>query len=148
MKVESLGAITVNVKNLDEAIKRFSDVLGLKFVKIEGPGPQKTVLDESYRALEETKTRIAFDEAGYFELMESTPPVQKEGLRSIHFKVKDIEAAKKELAQKGMHLVTDVIDPPKGFKEAVFDTDDLYGVRLCLVEYKGKSVVKCLNKKV
>ena len=41
MQIESLGATGIDVKNLDEAIKRFSDILGIKFVKPVGKAPNK-----------------------------------------------------------------------------------------------------------
>jgi catechol 2,3-dioxygenase-like lactoylglutathione lyase family enzyme len=145
MNIENMGAVTVDVKNLDEAIKRFSDVLGIKFVKLGGSGKLKSVTQEADHAFEENETNIAIDETGYLELMESKPPVAAEGLRSIHFKVSDIEQATEELKGKGMHLVASVTDPC-GFKEAIFAAEDLHGVRLCLTEYSGSSVVNVLRK--
>ena len=146
MKVERMETLGVNVKNLDEAIRFFSDLLGITFVKrVEGASKREVVITEhADRAFEEIKLKNALDRTGFLELIESDPPVQKEGIRSIHFKVPDIEEAKAEMKRKGIRLIKDVeFKDVKlgGLKEAIFHPDDVYGIRLCLVEYEAPTLV-------
>jgi catechol 2,3-dioxygenase-like lactoylglutathione lyase family enzyme len=138
MEVERLGTIGINVKDLDKAIARFSDLFGLDFIKPAGPPPQKP------GGSEKPKMRIALDRTGYFVLAQSDPPTDTEGLRSLHLKVKDLEQAKKEMQQKGVRLLSEVEEP--GFKEAIFAAEDLHGVRLALVEYTAPNQVDIILK--
>jgi catechol 2,3-dioxygenase-like lactoylglutathione lyase family enzyme len=144
MKVVDIGAVTINVKNLDEAIDRFSDVLGLTFVKLPGPGSSMKRAGASQES-ERPKIKMAIDRTGYLELVESVPPVEKEGISNIHFRVSDIEQATEELTGKGLRL-TATVDDPVGFKEAVFAPDNMHGVPLLLVEYSGSVLVDVLEK--
>ena len=142
MKVEKLEHVAVDVKNLDEAAELLSDVLGIQFVNIEGIKVEKTITEHANRNFEESKLRIAMDRTGFLELMESTPPLEKEGLRNIHLKVPNIEQAKVEMQQKGIRLMVDI--KIGGLKEAIFNPDDLHGIRLCLVEYEAPTMVDAM----
>jgi methylmalonyl-CoA epimerase len=95
--------VGVAVKNLDEAIALYRDVLGFRL--------------EGVHILTERKVRVAFFSTGgetRIELLEplgSDSPVAKflenrgEGIQHIAVKVKDIEAVLAELKQKGVTLV-------------------------------------------
>jgi len=95
--------VGVAVKNLDEAIALYRDVLGFKL--------------EGVHILTERKVKVAFFSTGgetRIELLEpigSDSPVAKflenrgEGIQHIAVKVKDIEAVLAELKQKGVTLV-------------------------------------------
>ncbi len=144
MKVINIGAVTINVKDLDEAIKRFSDVLGLTFVKLPGPGSSMKRIGTDQQS-ERSKMKVAIDRTGYLELVESVPPVEKEGISNIHFRVSDIEQATEELTRKGLRLIA-TVDDPVGFKEAVFAPDNMHGVPLLLVEYSGPVLADVLEK--
>lgn len=98
-KVDHIG---IAVKNLDETLKFYEDVLGIKCVSTE-------VVDEQ-------KVRVAFLPIGdtEVELLESTEedgPVAKfiekkgEGVQHIAYKVDDIEKAIEELKAKGIKLI-------------------------------------------
>jgi len=95
--------VGVAVKNMDEAIALYRDVLGFKL--------------EGVHVLTERKVKVAFFSTGgetRIELLEpigSDSPVAKflenrgEGIQHIAVKVKDIEAVLAELKQKGVTLV-------------------------------------------
>ncbi|MDX9917866.1 MAG: methylmalonyl-CoA epimerase [Gudongella sp.] len=99
IKVDHIG---IAVKNLDETLKFYEDVLGIKCTS------QETV--------EEQKVRVAFLPVGdsEVELLESTTedgPVARfiekkgEGIQHIAFKVENIEKAIEELKEKGIRLI-------------------------------------------
>jgi methylmalonyl-CoA epimerase len=95
--------VGVAVKNLDEAIALYRDVLGFRL--------------EGVHVLAERKVRVAFFSAGgetHIELLEpigSDSPVAKflesrgEGIQHIAVRVDDIEKALAELKSKGVMLV-------------------------------------------
>jgi predicted enzyme related to lactoylglutathione lyase len=142
MNVEKIEVLTVNVKNLDEAIKKFSDILGTTFHNFGEPKMQKTTTPASNLALEQTKVKFAMDRRGFMELIESAPPVQEEGMRSIHYKVPNLEEAKEEMRLKGCRLIADIRSG--NVKEAIFSPEDCCGVRLCFVEYDEPTLVDAL----
>jgi len=98
-----LDHVGVAVKNLDEAISVYRDVLGFKL--------------EGVHVLTERKVRVAFFSTGgesRIELLEplgSDSPVAKfletrgEGIQHVAVRVKDIEAVLEELKSKGVALV-------------------------------------------
>jgi len=95
--------VGVAVKNLDEAIGVYRDVLGFRL--------------EGVHVLTERKVRVAFFSTGgetRIELLEplgSDSPVAKflesrgEGVQHVAVRVKDIEAVLAELKQKGVMLI-------------------------------------------
>lgn len=98
-KVDHIG---IAVKNMEEALKFYEDVLGIKCVAQE--------------VVEEQKVRTAFLPIGdtEVELLESTSedgPIAKfiekkgEGIQHIAYKVDDIEKALEELKEKGVRLI-------------------------------------------
>ncbi len=98
-KVDHIG---VAVSNLEEALKIYTDVLGLTLHGTE--------------VVEEQKVRVAFMPVGdtEIELLESTDPegpiakfIEKrgEGIQHIAFRVDDIEEALEQMRQKGVRLI-------------------------------------------
>jgi methylmalonyl-CoA/ethylmalonyl-CoA epimerase len=98
-KVDHIG---VAVSNLEEALKIYTDVLGLKLHGTE--------------VVEEQKVRVAFMPVGdtEIELLESTDPegpiakfIEKrgQGIQHIAFRVDDIEEALEQMRQKGVRLI-------------------------------------------
>jgi methylmalonyl-CoA/ethylmalonyl-CoA epimerase len=98
-KVDHIG---VAVSNLEEALKIYTDVLGLKLHGTE--------------VVEEQKVRVAFMPVGdtEIELLESTDPegpiakfIEKrgEGIQHIAFRVDDIEEALEQMRQQGVRLI-------------------------------------------
>ena len=125
--------VGVAVKNLDEAIALYRDVLGFKL--------------ESVHVLTERKVRVAFLSTGgetHIELLEpigSDSPVAKflqnrgEGIQHLAMRVKNIEVVLAELKRKGVTLVD---DKPRagaeGAKIAFIHPKSTKGVLLELVE--------------
>jgi methylmalonyl-CoA/ethylmalonyl-CoA epimerase len=100
--IKKIDHIAIAVKNLDEEIKRYRDVLGLEFHGAE--------------VVEEQKVRVAFFKVGdvHIELTEPTEadsPVGKFiakrgcGIHHIAFEVEDIEARIEDLAAKNVEMI-------------------------------------------
>ena len=98
-KVDHIG---IAVKNLEETLKFYEEVLGIKCVADE--------------VVEEQKVKTAFLPLGdtEIELLESTSedgPIAKfiekkgEGIQHIAYRVDDIEKALEELKEKGIRLI-------------------------------------------
>jgi len=98
-KIDHIG---IAVANLDETLKLYTDVLGLKLHGTE------TIADQ--------KVRVAFLPIGdtELELLESTEPdgpiakfieAKGQGLQHLAFQVDDIEAALEEMRLKGIRLI-------------------------------------------
>jgi len=135
MKIEKIDRVAVAVKNLDQAEKFFADLLGTTFQRSPTSDIVKTLTEHGQRVLKEKETKyvkVAISPTG-LELVETSPPCDQEGIRSFHFKVSNLEEAKTQMKNKGIHLLTEI--KHGGLKEAIFDPDDLHGIRLVLVEY-------------
>lgn len=102
MKALRVDHIGIAVKNLDETIKFYSDVLGLEVQGTE--------------VVEEQKVKVAFLPIGdtEVELLESTTddgPIARfiekngEGMQHIAFAVENIEEAIAEMKEKGMRMI-------------------------------------------
>ena len=102
MRILSVDHIGVAAKGIDESVKFYTDILGLKLA-----GTEEVV---------EQKVRTAFLPVGEseVEILESTAPdgpiakyIDKngEGIQHIALRVDDIEAALEELKSKGVRLI-------------------------------------------
>jgi methylmalonyl-CoA/ethylmalonyl-CoA epimerase len=102
MKPTHVEHIGIAVANLDEAIKYYEDVLGLKCYAIE--------------EVAEQKVKVAFFQVGdtKIELLETTDPegpigkfVEKKGpgVHHIAFAVENVENALKSVEEKGVALI-------------------------------------------
>ena len=100
--IKKLDHIGIAVSNLDEALKLYSDVMGLKLTGIE--------------VVEEQKVRVAFLTVGdtELELLESTSPdgpiakfieAKGQGVQHLAFKVDNVEKAIEEMKTKGMRMI-------------------------------------------
>ncbi|WP_035588892.1 methylmalonyl-CoA epimerase [Hippea jasoniae] len=100
-KIDHIG---VAVKDLDEAVRLYRDVFGLKLLEIE--------------EVESQKVKVAkFDIGGvHIELLQPTAddsPIKKfidkkgEGLHHIAYEVDDIEEQLSQLKQKGVKLINE-----------------------------------------
>jgi len=98
-KIEHIG---IAVKNLDDSIKFYEDMLGLKCYKIE--------------EVKDQKVKTAFFQVGQtkIELLESTDPegpigkfIQKkgEGMHHIAFAVNDVNSSLEELKDNNIKLI-------------------------------------------
>lgn len=102
MKPTHIEHIGIAVKDLDESISYYENVLGLKCYSIEEVKDQK--VKTAFFKIGETK----------IELLESTDPegpigkfIEKkgEGVHHIAFAVNDIESSLKEVEEKGVRLI-------------------------------------------
>jgi len=109
MELTHIEHIGIAVKDLDESIKYYEEILGLKCYAIE--------------EVKDQKVRTAFFKIGQtkIELLESTDPdgpigkyIEKkgEGIHHIAFHVNGIENALKEVSNKGVRLIDN--EPRKG----------------------------------
>ncbi len=128
-KVDHIG---IAVKNLDETLKFYEDVLGIKA--------------QGNEVIEEQKVRVAFLPIGdtEIELLESTEengPVSKfiekkgEGIQHIAYKVDDIDKAVEEMKSKGIRMID---EKPRygagGAKIAFLHPKSTFGVLIELCE--------------
>ncbi len=102
MSISHIEHIGIAVKNLDDAIKYYEQILGLKCYNIE--------------EVKDQKVKTAFFKVGQtkIELLESTDPegpigkfIEKkgEGIHHIAFAVKGIEEQLKQSESKGVQLI-------------------------------------------
>jgi len=102
MKPTHIEHIGIAVKNLDESIKYYEEILGLKCYNIE--------------EVKEQKVKTAFFKVGQtkIELLESTDPegpigkfIEKkgEGIHHMAFAVENIEEKLEEAEKKGVRLI-------------------------------------------
>ena len=102
MELTKIEHIWIAVKNLDESIKFYEDILGLKCYRIE--------------ELKDQKVKTAFFQVGQtkIELLESTDPegpigkfIQKkgEGMHHIAFAVNNINLSLEELKKNNIKLI-------------------------------------------
>jgi methylmalonyl-CoA/ethylmalonyl-CoA epimerase len=109
MELTHIEHIGIAVENLEESIKYYENVLGLKCYAVEEVADQKV--------------KTAFFKVGQtkIELLESTSPdgpigkyIEKkgQGVHHIAFNVKDLPAALKEADDKGVRLIDQ--EPRKG----------------------------------
>lgn len=132
MQALKLDHIGIAVKDIGAALKFYADTLGLTL--------------EGEEVITEQKVRTVFLPIGdtEVELLESTEPdgpvakfIEKkgEGIQHIAFKVKDIEAALKELEEKGIRLIDQKPRIGAGNKKIAFlHPKDTFGVLVELSE--------------
>lgn len=112
MKLTHIEHIGIAVKNLDESIKFYENVFGLKCYAVE--------------EIKDQKVKTAFFQIGEtkIELLESTEPdgqiskfIEKkgEGIHHIAFKTEDIDSSLKELKEKDVKLIDE--QPRKGAED-------------------------------
>lgn len=133
MKPTHIEHIGIAVKNLDEAIKYYQDVLGLECYNIEEVADQKV--------------KTAFFQVGQtkIELLESTDPegtiakfIEKrgEGVHHIAFAMEDVTTALNEAADKGVQLIDKA--PRKGAENLMIGFLHPKSTKGVLTEFCGK----------
>lgn len=133
MKPTHIEHIGIAVKNLDEAIKYYQDVLGLECYNIEEVADQKV--------------KTAFFQVGQtkIELLESTDPegtiakfIEKrgEGVHHMAFAMEDVATALNEAAEKGVQLIDKA--PRKGAENLMIGFLHPKSTRGVLTEFCGK----------
>ena len=132
MKILRVDHIGVAVKSIEEALKLYEGVLGLKLEEVE--------------TVEEQNVKVAFLPVGdtEIELLESTSPdgpiakyIERkgEGMQHVAFRVENIEEALKTLKAKGVRLIDET---PRmgagGAKIAFVHPKETFGVMIELCE--------------
>jgi methylmalonyl-CoA/ethylmalonyl-CoA epimerase len=132
MNITHIEHIGIAVKNLDESIKFYEGILGLKCYAVE------EVTDQ--------KVKTAFFQIGQtkIELLESTDPegpigkfIEKrgEGIHHIAYAAKELESSLEELKSKGIQLIDEKPRPgAEGLNIAFFNPKSTYGVLTELCE--------------
>ncbi|WP_169566237.1 VOC family protein [Microbacterium luticocti] len=131
------------VTDLDAAVEKYSRLFGLNFhVFTPGDDYALEVIEEGEDATPAIPAggRIAMDTDGCFELVEL--PDTPEGVRNIHFRVDDVEAAKAHCLAEGLRVVRDL--RAGAVREVIFERQDLNGVRVCIAAYEGPSFAEAL----
>ncbi|MFC1944473.1 VOC family protein [Chloroflexota bacterium] len=134
MKVDKIDHIHVYVKDLDQAILRFSDILGVEFTDIFSDADWG--IRSAYASLGIDVVQPTSNESGVAKTIEH----KGEGLAGISFRVSNIEDSIAELQSKGLRLM-DVVQVG-GLKEALFHPRDFFGVFIELCEYPGDDIHK------
>jgi len=129
MKIERLDRVAIGVKNLTEATRFFSDLLGTDFYNVGVVNLSRGV-----------SIRVAICPLGLELLEQVAPPVKVEELRSFHFKVSDLDEAKTEMEGKGFHPDSEV--QLGRLKQVAYN---VHGIRLLLVEYDAPDVVAAIR---
>ncbi len=133
MKPTHIEHIGIAVKNLEEAIQYYRDVLGLECYNIEEVADQKV--------------KTAFFQVGQtkIELLESTDPegtiakfIEKrgEGVHHIAFAMEDVATALNEAADKGVQLIDKA--PRKGAENLMIGFLHPKSTKGVLTEFCGK----------
>lgn len=132
-KVDHIG---IAVKNLDETVAYYTNVLGLKLVKIE--------------EVETQQVKVAFIDAGNVKLELLEPMSEKstifgfiekrgQGVHHVAFGVTSIEERMKELREKGVRLLSEGPLPGAGGAQVAFlHPKDSFGVLYELCDKSGK----------
>lgn len=145
MRMTRMELLGVAVTDFDAAVQRFTSVFGLEFYTFTPTIDY--ALDVTEQGVDTAPARaaterIAMDTSGCFEIAEiSDGP---EGMRNIHFRVDDMDAAKAHVTNQGLRVVADMMAGT--VREVIFDARDLHGLRLCLVAYDGPSFAAALRE--
>lgn len=133
MNISHIEHIGIAVKNLDEAIKFYEEIFGLKCYAVEEVADQKV--------------KTAFFQVGQtkVELMESTDPegpigkfIEKrgEGIHHIAFAMKGLQSSLDELRGKGIRLIDEKARKgAEGLNIAFIHPKDTQGVLIELCEH-------------
>ena len=150
MKIEKIDRVVIHVKNLTDAERFFSNLFGTTFDEYadkiaKGEIKRERILTEDAdSSFEERELKVAHSPIG-LELIETIPPMEKEGIRSIVLKVPNLDEGIAEMKKKGIRLLLEV--RLGGLREAIFNPDDLHGVRICLAQYEAPRVISAILQK-
>ena len=137
MKIEKIDHAHIMVKDLEKAMRFFSDILGSQFVGPIDKGDHLIAFDNLGLELFSPKT----DEMP--RVMKAVAPETKEGLYAIGFKVPNRDEAVSELESKGIRCLWKGDYPT--IKTAQINPADTYGVWIELLEYKNTPPIAMAN---
>jgi len=138
MKIERLDRAGSPVFDVDAAMGFFSDLLGIKFEELPADRLEITHHDPAVMGMKYGKHGISL----VMDLFESDPPAPREGVRTLMFKVSDLDAAIAEMRRSGVRLLTEVRIKDSTYREAIFSGDDTHGTRFALCEYQAPDVMR------
>lgn len=133
MKIERFDRVVIVVKDIEESMKFFSDVFGIKFDEVGGS--------------EIMGVKAVYSEVG-IELMSPTTDqgpiaqfLQKrgEGLYALAFKVPNLKEAVEEVEAKGVRSLGTL--DMGAMKEGMFHPKDAHGTLIILTEYQSRHPV-------
>ncbi|MFC2062838.1 VOC family protein [Chloroflexota bacterium] len=143
MKVEKIDLVALDVIDIGKAAKLLGEIFETEFDNLEellrekNAKSNQTVTGYANREFEKAPIKLYLSPIG-IELIETIPPLEREGIRTIAFKVENLEEAKEEMAKKGIRLLKEIT--AGSFKEAIYHPDDLFGMRLALFEYRTETI--------
>ena len=146
MKIQRMDHIHIVVKDLEKAVKLFTDLMGTQWFGPREPAPG---------------IKVAFDNIG-LELLESTAPGDEpiakrlkeygEGVAWIGVKVDNLDEAVAELRAKGIRVeyATPAMVPKSAWKKDLrlaktADPEKTYGVVFELLEYEDVQPITMAN---
>lgn len=141
-----MEVVGLTVRDIDAAIADFERLLGTTFLRFtftsDTPIEHLPCDGDDAAALSPVGTVVAIDLAGYVELIQTDPPVERDGMRNIHLKVDDIDGVIERLRSSGLRVVANM--RIGGLREAIVDPEDMHGLRLCLVAYEAPSMIEAM----
>ena len=143
MEVEKLDHIHIYVKDHAKAVKRFEELLGIKFMMLSEQ------MDQMGMGVKDAYATVGID---ILQGLSPDNPVSRgvehsgEGLvGGVSFKVPDIEAGIAHLQSKGMKLLGRI--HMGGLKEAWFHPKDSHNVLIELCEYNAANAWEASRQK-
>jgi predicted enzyme related to lactoylglutathione lyase len=125
MKVKGIERVALQVKNLDDAIALFSELLGTSFQRHDVQ-------------IGDSSLRLAFSELG-IELLQEVPPSDHETLRSFHLRVEDIKEVHAAIAAAGGEVLAEF-----SVGEMAHIVTRVGVFRILFVEYPGNDALSAL----
>ena len=135
MKVEKIDHVSIQVRDLEKAMKWFSDVLGMEFVE---------PFTEAEEIREEMDIIESMSSVGISLVAPLTPNgttaklIERRGetVSMISFKVPNLEEAIAHMQSKGIRMI--MRGKIFNAKWAEFHPKDCYGIMMELIEYEPK----------
>ncbi len=137
MQVKRIQRVVIAVRNLDEAVMRYSDLLGVRFV--------------DYGEQEKGGVRAMVSEDWLVELISPVQPqsvaarfLEKhgEGVMGVAFEVADLYEARRNVENNGFKVLDEIdfgaVDQWSSFKEIILHPKDTNGAPIMFVEVQPK----------
>jgi predicted enzyme related to lactoylglutathione lyase len=122
VKIEKVDKVVITVKDLEQAKRFFGELFETTFMEI---GDVK-------QDISGVVARPAITPFGLELLQRISPPSETYGITAFHLKVKNLDAVRDELKQKGYEPVAGA--NKRRHEELVYI---IQGVRIAFVEYQG-----------
>ena len=150
--IERMEVLGLNVSDVPAAGELFARLFGLRFTNLLLGGPDLQPEGVPLPAGELTKdpnsvasggpVPVAMEPTGTLQLVQTPEGMPTNTVRNIHFKVSGIDAAIAEMQAHGIGVMGNI--RVGGVREVIFNPEDLFGVRICFVEYDGPSMLEAM----